>query len=470
MSDSKIIVSGDNVKGNHIMVAEPLKVPLQKLSEKQIALMQQVRQNWLDYIFSCKNSIDKEKANLSIEWLYKFAGIDRPIIIYVDSPIGCQYAVQYLKVLLPIIQKNSKKSPKLGGAQVRAQVWDQVGAQVWDQVGAQVWDQVGDQVRAQVWDQVRDQVRAQVGAQVWDQVGAQVRAQVRAQVWDQVWDQVRAQVGAQVWDQVGAQVRDQVRAQVWDQVWDQVRAQVWDQVWDQVRAQVGDQVGAQVWDQVGDQKLEFNDFSSYGNVADYNWVSFFDFFTQIGIIDHGNFNNFKELLLSGIYDMIQLNGFCIVSNLPSKISRNNNNRLHGDSGPAIEFRDGYKLYFWNGVAVPGEWIDSPGTITKETIIKEKNAEKRRCLREIIGTEKYAQLLDIVEIDRDHVNQQDVILYKTRKKDDIINDFIYFVNVTCHSTKRKYFLCIPKEAAQNAWGAVAWTFNMNKEQYMPLIET
>jgi hypothetical protein len=565
---------------------------LQSLTPDQQKVMAEVKKFWLDNFFSCTSKIDEPQAIASIGWMYQLAGKKKPIVLFVDSPMACQYAVAILKRLFkdnqmqPLrdqvrdqvraqvgAQVRDQVRDQVGdqvrdqvgdqvwaqvGAQVRDQVRDQVGAQVGDQVGDQVWAQVGaqvgDQVRAQVgaqvgaqvwdqvedqvWDQVWDQVGAQVGAQVedqvWDQVWAQVRDQVRAQVraqvgaqvgaqvedqvWDQVWaqvrDQVRAQVGAQVgaqvedqvWDQVraqvGAQVRDQVRAQVWDQVWDQVRdqvwdqvwaqvgaqvrdqvrAQVWDQVWDQVRDQVWDQVWAQVWaqvraqvedqveDQVRDQPIEFERFAYYGNVTDYGWVSFYDFFTRIGIINHEGFNSFKKLLLTGVYDMIQLNGFCIVSRMPTHISRNNNNRLHGEGMPAINFADGYEGHYWNGVRVEKQWVENPDSVTRETIITEKNAERRRCIREIIGTKKYASLLDLVEIDRDHVNNQDVILYRTAEPDDLINEHIHYVKVICHSTMREYFLCIPKEAATNAWGAVAWTFGKNKKEYKPLIET
>ena len=77
-------------------------------------------------------------------------------------------------------------------------------------------------------------------------------------------------------------------------------------------------------------------------------MSFYDFFTQIKVFNHKGFNSFKKILLSAIYDMIQLEGFCIVSALPDKIERDENNRLHCENDSAIHFKDGYELYFWHG--------------------------------------------------------------------------------------------------------------------------
>src|SRR3990167_4160842 len=349
---------------------------LETLTPEQEKLMVETKDFWIDYIFSCKNSIDKEQAKINIEWLYDLAKVkSKPIIIYVDSPMGCQFAVAYLKEFLK--QTKINKST----------------AQVWAQVGAQVWAQVGDQVRAQVRDQVRDQV----GAQVWDQV------------------------------------RDQVMDQVWA------------------------------------SKMEFNYFPDYGSVRDYGWVSFYDFFTKIGVINHDKYNQFKKVLLSGIYDMIQLEGFCIVSNMPNHIERASN-RLHSETGPAIQFRDGYELYYWKGVGIPSKWIKEKDKITREEIIGETNAEKRRCLMEILGVEKFAHLLGIKQIDTDvDQNSNKAILYRTKEKDTILKEHIHYARVVCPSTQREYFLCVPNTIT-NIWDAIGWSFSKTKDTYKPVIET
>ena len=318
---------------------------LEKFTTKQEQKMLEVKQYWLDYIFSCKNSINREKAKIQIEWLYKFCGRDKPVIIYLDSPMACQLGVHFLKQIFK---------------------------------GAQVGDQVGDQV----------------------------------------------------WDQVGAQVGDQV----WDQVWDQV--------------------------------IETVAFCSYGSIYDYGWVSFFDFFTQIGVVNHKGFDEFKSLIQSGIYDTIQLNGFCIVSELPKMIKRNAQNRLHCEDGPAIVFPDGYAQYYWKGLAIPGWWITNKEKITKEVIKKENNAEKRRCLRDIIGPNEYFKILGgVIEIDRDTDGQgNEMILYRSKLKDDVIGKYIQYLSVICPSTKREYLLYPPNQQSTNVWSAKASTFQNEKVQY------
>ena len=203
-------------------------------------------------------------------------------------------------------------------------------------------------------------------------------------------------------------------------------------------------------------------FSSYGNISDYGWVSFYDFFTQIGVINNNNFNQFKNILTSGIYDMIQLEGYCIVCGLPKHINRNSDGKLHSENTSAIKFNDGYEIYYWNGVEIPSEWILDKKSITKNTIINEKNIEKKRCLQEILGN-KFIELLDVKEIDCDiDLQKNKMLLYKSKEKDELIDEYIYYLSVICPSTNRKYNICVPE--CKNVWEAKAWTFNNKKIQY------
>ena len=316
---------------------------LEELSIEQEAKMLEVRDFWKDYIFSCKNSINKEQAKIGIDFIYRLAKLKQPKIIYVDSPMGCQIANMYLKGYLKVLKQQLPAS-------------------------------VGDSVRDSVWDSVRASVRA-----------------------------------------------------------------------------------------------SYEDFASYGNISDYGWVSFYDFFTQIGVLDNEEYNKFKNILLSGIYDMIQLDGFCIVSNMPDRVERDEQGRLHSETTSSIHFRDGYEQYYWHGVFIPKEWVMNKKSITKEVFLSETNAEKRRCLQEIIGNEKLIEIMEVEIIDEDfeetrpndnvESSKHPLTLYRTKEKDSLLDDFIYFLNVIDPSTGRKYYICVPE--CKNVWDAKAWTFQIKK---------
>jgi hypothetical protein len=360
---------------NNIQVSLKQGERLEKLTPDQEKLMYKTRDWWLDRFFSCKTKLDKQAAIESIEWMYKLSGLDKPTIVFVDSPLGCQIAITYIKALL----------------------------------GHQ------DKVRAQVWNQVRDQVI----------------------------DQVRVQVKAQVWDQVGAQV------------------------WNQVRDQVGDQV----MDQVSKTKLEWFDFSSYGNIWDYGWVGFYDFFEKINLCEHKNYKQFKKLVLSGVYDMIQLKNFCIVSTLPTEIYRNSENRLHNLSQPAITFGDGYNQHYINGVFITEELFEKLLTkkYTFEDFISEQNEEiKAACLffmREKWGEDYLISFVSehLKEVDT-YVNKKDQKYLKgttggmnigvyTLFKGDIKGIQLAYVRCYCPSSDRMFYLGVDTDQT-NAKDAIA----------------
>jgi len=77
--------------------------------------------------------------------------------------------------------------------------------------------------------------------------------------------------------------------------------------------------------------------------------------------------------------------FAMVSDRPVFIRRNAAGRLHCSTGPAIEWRDGWNLYFWHGLRIPPshEWIVThKERLRFETIALERNAELRRVMFEI----------------------------------------------------------------------------------------
>jgi hypothetical protein len=154
--------------------------------------------------------------------------------------------------------------------------------------------------------------------------------------------------------------------------------------------------------------------------------------------------------------------------MPDKIKRNNRLQLHCSNDSAIHWRDGYELFFWNGVCVPERWIKQSETITKNEILEEVNAEKRRVLREILGAKKYYDIISdgkgLTLIDEDNDNQgYPMKLYETSINDDLINKKVQFLEVTCPSTERVYNIYPPSQNCKNVWEAKADTFSKRKIQ-------
>ena len=198
--------------------------------------------------------------------------------------------------------------------------------------------------------------------------------QVRDQVWDQVRNQVGNQVGNQVWDQVRNQVGNQVRNQVGNQVWDQVRGQVWDQV------------RGQVWGQV------------YG-AHDDGWLSFYNYFIEVC-----GLNSCEPL--QGLMDLARVCGWwapyenaVIFQHRHCELYRDDEHRLHCETGPAVLYRDGFSIYAWHGVVIPGEWINGKLPTANEAVAW-PNMEQRNAACELIGWHHILKELNAKLIDKD----------------------------------------------------------------------
>jgi hypothetical protein len=235
---------------------------------------------------------------------------------------------------------------------------------------------------------------------------------------------------------------------------DNIGDNIWANIWDNIGANIRDNIR----DNIGDN-MKYIQPSYYANVSDYGWIGFYDYFQSLNHFtkyDWSNFVKFKTLLQSGIYELLTFENVCIVS-LKPKVKQDERNRLHCEDGPAVLFKDEFSMYFWHGIYIPEKWIMNKEPITKEDIMKETNAEKRRCLMEILGNKRYAELLDIEVINESmDLCKNKMKLFKTKEVDSILNEYLYFYHGICPSTKREYF--IPVEKCSTALEAKRKTFN------------
>jgi hypothetical protein len=82
-----------------------------------------------------------------------------------------------------------------------------------------------------------------------------------------------------------------------------------------------------------------------------------------------------------------------------------NGVIHNESGPAVEFTDGFKIYALHGHIVPDFVVTDPSRITTDVITEyqSKNQEVARIMVDIYGPEKYFMELGGEVIDTDQLN-------------------------------------------------------------------
>src|SRR5690606_27960602 len=79
---------------------------------------------------------------------------------------------------------------------------------------------------------------------------------------------------------------------------------------------------------------------------------------------------------------------CCLSDRPSFIKRDNQFNLHNESGPSIEYRDGWKLWYIHGISVDEQIVLKPETQTIDQIDKENNSDVRSIRMERFGLLRY----------------------------------------------------------------------------------
>ena len=269
--------------------------------------------------------------------------------------------------------------------------------------------------------------------------------------------------GAMAWD-ILKKIKNisRVGAQVW--------AQVRDQVCDQVRDQVCDQVCDQVRDQVGDfGKIVKNGFYNYGLSSLWcmlpAFASFFRDICKLNLPEKIKERiNINEALVSSIGWTWWHENVLVLSDRPKIINLDDQGRLHCENGPAIEYRDGWALYYWHGVAIPQEWISGKKPTAQEAISWPK-IEQRRAACEIIGWANILSELDVTIIDTDDDPQVGVLLECSLP--DAGNQ--RFLKVVC-GTGRSFILPVHPNCKTALEGNL-WTYSIDADRsFIPEVRT
>ena len=264
------------------------------------------------------------------------------------------------------------------------------------------------------------------------------------------------------WDSVMASVKDSVmdsvRASIKASVGDSVRASVWDSV--------GDSVGDSVWDSVWDS---VNEYSSYIDLSNYGWVSFYDFFEKINLLDNFNFKQYKKLIRSNVFNAYEYENYVFAIQPPVYIETNLAGRLHSTTQAAVQFRDGSEYYFINGRSIPAWIVNDKSSITKERFMKETDADIKGAIYESIGQQGMLDLLGAKVVDRReivHANGDREVVELLKTDDlfkEIDNQPFAWVSMCCPSTGTHYLQGVEPHHT-NAIEAIASLSPFNAKDY------
>lgn len=233
---------------------------------------------------------------------------------------------------------------------------------------------------------------------------------------------------------------------------------------------VGDQVGDQVRTQVYS--------ASYGQ-HDAGWLAYYAAFSAFGVVAAD-----KLLPAIGLAKTCgwwwPFENLVILTERPVVLRRNSRNQLHCETGPALQYPDGWGIFVVNGVRVTEQIVMSPATLTKEQITAETNSEVKRVMIERIGYAKYLEMTNAVLVHQDN----DPNTGSPRKLWEFASPELLVVQVLNSTPEpdgsiRSYFLSVHPECrpllgdtqddlgpaqALTCGAAVASTFGMTEQEY------
>ena len=122
-----------------------------------------------------------------------------------------------------------------------------------------------------------------------------------------------------------------------------------------------------------------------------SWPRYLEFVRVHCGFEHKSHSKFKDYLrLCDFGPRFMHEKYVIFCGKAKSRHKNESNVLHNESGPAIEWRCGTKLWYINGVQVTQQIVEFPESLKIEQINKEKDNDVQRIMLERYGVVKYIE--------------------------------------------------------------------------------
>jgi uncharacterized protein DUF6745 len=387
-------------------MSEPKK--LDKLTSEQEALMPVVRDEWINLTLNSGKAVQEHEIREGIDWLYKISRLpEHPRIVIVDSNIRMPLAdmIRSPGDLL-MTTRNSRRDSKYRSMN----------------------------------DYVLDSITRSLNF-ILHSLQKSARNSVHDSIWNSAMNSVLNSVHRSVWTEV-------------------------------YQPATNSKIIRQLLFQELHHSSHREDFIVYflglANWAGY--LSFFDYFRRIGVInDDKNFNMFRDMIRAGIWAPCYYEHRVLVCRLPTKVSKDEQGRLHCITGPAVQWRDGLDQYFLHGVdfgqnlhndmSEPELWknVVSKNLSFKE-IVEISNIEQRYAVLKLYGAEKLLQEAGAQRIDKSKRGNE---LYKIENL--ILGRALKLLKYKDPSTDRIYVSFVPYQY-EKADAAMAWKFQLSEGEY------
>jgi len=152
---------------------------------------------------------------------------------------------------------------------------------------------------------------------------------------------------------------------------------------------IWNRVGDRIYESIGAIRMNWGPWNVFYGLHDSDWLAHLDYFHSVlGLQEETEEIKGHLMIAQSAGWLWPHEKICWVCERPESVHLDENEIIHNLSGPAISFRDGWKIYASHGVILPDWIIETPKKITPSKIDKEENAEIRRIMIEIYGQERY----------------------------------------------------------------------------------
>jgi hypothetical protein len=137
----------------------------------------------------------------------------------------------------------------------------------------------------------------------------------------------------------------------------------------------------------------------------------------------------------------------LLSDRPKTLHVDERGRPHNAKGPAVEYRDGWKVCAWKGILIPENMVMKPESLTVKQILDENNTEIRRAMVDIFGLERF-----VVESKSKTLDQQGE--YELLEVPYLRDGSMIALKMRCPTTHAVYVHTVHPECT-NVEQALAW---------------
>ncbi len=97
--------------------------------------------------------------------------------------------------------------------------------------------------------------------------------------------------------------------------------------------------------------------------------------------------------------ILGVDGTCVICDRPTKILIDEDQQLHGEGEPALEYADGIRYYAYHGFNLPEKYgVVHPSQWQPEWVLSEENKQLKKVLIQGIGAVRICQELSLIEVE------------------------------------------------------------------------